>query len=106
VRRAAALWLTAAFTAMSLSAMAGMVMTPEAAPDELESALREAYPGQAERMAKLLGNDPPHAGINPLLIQLIIYGSIVAIVMLVGIIAIIGYNVSKKGKERERLGPP
>ncbi len=102
----AARWLAAFFVALSASAIAGMVPTPKPPPDELEQALREAYPGQAERIAKLLGQDLPHAGINPLLLQLIIYGSIVALVLLVGAIAIIGYGFSKKNRERERLGPP
>lgn len=92
--------------AAAISADAGMVRTPKPKPDELERELREAFAENPERAARMLGVDAPHAGLSPLVIQLIIYGSIVALVMLVGIIAIIGYNLSKKGREEHRLIPP
>lgn len=98
--------VVAALTALPLPAVAGPVPTPRSDPGELEQALREAWPGQDARIDRLLGHDADRAGINPLLLQLIIYGSIVAVVLIVGAIAIIGYGFSKKENERERLYPP
>ena len=99
-------FVAAALLAFPLSAAADMVQTPRSAPDQLEKALREALPGQAERAALMIGPEGPHAAaINSFLLQLIIYGSIVALVMLVGIIAIIGYGFSKKENDEKRLSP-
>ncbi|MEK7468198.1 MAG: hypothetical protein AAB074_12360 [Planctomycetota bacterium] len=97
-------FVAAALLAFPLSSAAEMVQTPNSDPRQLESALREALPGQAARAALVVGPDGPHAAaINSLLLQAIIYGSIVAIVMLVGIISIIGYGISKKKKEEKPL---
>lgn len=96
----------AALAALPLAANAGPVPTPRPDPDELEQALREAWPGQGERIDRLLGHGADRAGINSLTLQLIIYGAIVATILLVGAIAIIGHGLSKKENERERLYPP
>ncbi|MCC6741026.1 MAG: hypothetical protein IT452_18445 [Planctomycetia bacterium] len=98
--------LLAALAAFPPAAAAGPVPTPRSDPDELEQALREAWPGQGGRIDRLLGHDPDRAGLNSLYLQLIIYGAIVAVILIVGTIAIIGHNLSKKDNERERLFPP
>lgn len=104
-RRLVAL-VAAALLAFPLSTSADLVPTPRSNPEQLEKALREALPGQAERAALMVGPDGPHvAAINSFLLQAIIYGGIVAVVMLVGVIAIIGYGLSKKNKDEDRLAP-
>ena len=104
-RRLAAL-VAAAILAFPLSSSADLVPTPRSNPELLEKALREALPGQAERAALMVGPDGPHAAaINSFLLQAIIYGGIVAVVLLVGVIAIIGYGLTKKDKDEERLAP-
>ena len=82
-----------------------MVQTPKPDPVQLENALREALPGQAERAALMVGPDGPRAGINSFLLELIIYGSIIALILLIGAIAIIGYGLTKKDKDEDRLSP-
>jgi hypothetical protein len=98
--------VAAALIAFPLSSSADMVATPKSRPGELEQALREARPGDVEKAEILIGPDARHAGaINSFLLQLIVYGSIVAVVCLVGIIAIIGYGFSKKEKRDDGLMP-
>ncbi|MCE9582493.1 MAG: hypothetical protein K8T20_08375 [Planctomycetes bacterium] len=106
IRRFMSLLAAAALSVACLSARAGMISTPKVPDDGLEKALREAFPGPLDRYNELLGMDHAHAaGLSPFLIQLIIYGGIVAIVMLVGVIAIIGYGLSKKNKDDDRFMP-
>ncbi|KAF0241196.1 MAG: hypothetical protein FD180_4582 [Planctomycetota bacterium] len=104
VRRLVA-FVAAAILAFPLSSAAGMVQTPKPDPVQLEKALREALPGQAEQAALLVGPDGPRAGISSFLLELIIYGSIIALILLIGAIAIIGYGLTKKDKDEDRLSP-
>ena len=101
--------LAAAFALAAFPALAGMVSTPKTDEAELEKALREALPGNAERVNRMLGQ---HAGnfldtTNKIsLISYLILFGIMAVIAVIGIIAILGYGFSKKKTDEDRLGPP